>query len=881
MLRIIQNSHASGAKSYYSTADYYTDGQELTGQWRGIGAAKLGLAGEIQREDWDALCDNRNPMDGGTLTLRQKENRRVGFDFNFHVPKSVSLLYGLTGDERIVEAFRACVDETMQDIESEMQTRVRRSGKNEDRTTATMLWGEFIHTTARPVDGVPDPHLHAHCFVFNTTFDDHEQRWKAGQFAGIKRDAPYFEALFHSRFAQALQRIGLPVERTRTGWELAGFSKSTLEKFSRRTALIEEQARIGSITDEREKDALGAKTRQRKAKQLTMPELRREWQSRLTDDERETVDTLSTTAQRDRILNSKSAAAEGLAYAIAHCFERNAVVPERKLLAEAIKRSVGTATAETVLAARGDASLIAATRNGQRMVTTPEVLAEERQMIDFARKGRGACHRLGTASHNFKRDWLNAGQRKAVLHVLNSPDRVMMVRGAAGTGKTTMMMETVEAMESNGYNVHVFAPSAEASRGVLRAEGFKNAETVARLLIDPELQASVQNGVIWVDEAGLLGSRPMAQLFALADKQNARVVLSGDKFQHGSVDRGAVLRLLENDAGIRSADIREIQRQKGRYKQAVKALSEGHTYDGFRQLDALGWIREVDGPDRYKVLAQDYIDAIAAKKSALVISPTHSEGERIAAEIRTQLKSRGRIGRDEREFQTLHNLNLTEGQRTDRANYSKGDILVYHQNATGHCKNDRLTVGTDVLSLDQAARFQAFKPTALKLAPGDIIRITRNGKTLDGAHRLTNGARYAVRRFDADGNIILDNGWTVAKDYGHFTQGFVVTSHASQSATVDRVIIGQASESFGASSQEQLYVSVSRGRESATIYTDDKAALLDAAIQVDERVTATEFLSAGISRGLNPVSDRTGDADRLQPQSAQRPQPEEEFAHER
>ena len=41
MLRIIQNTSAAGAKSYYSTADYYTEGQELEGHWRGQGAERL------------------------------------------------------------------------------------------------------------------------------------------------------------------------------------------------------------------------------------------------------------------------------------------------------------------------------------------------------------------------------------------------------------------------------------------------------------------------------------------------------------------------------------------------------------------------------------------------------------------------------------------------------------------------------------------------------------------------------------------------------------------------------------------------------------------------------------------------------------------------
>ena len=54
MLRIVQNSTAAGAKSYYSTADYYTEGQELVGVWRGAGAerqAGVSAVGALDRVD--------------------------------------------------------------------------------------------------------------------------------------------------------------------------------------------------------------------------------------------------------------------------------------------------------------------------------------------------------------------------------------------------------------------------------------------------------------------------------------------------------------------------------------------------------------------------------------------------------------------------------------------------------------------------------------------------------------------------------------------------------------------------------------------------------------------------------------------------------------
>ncbi|MFO0944306.1 MAG: MobF family relaxase, partial [Pirellulales bacterium] len=219
MLRIIQNSHASGAKSYYGVSDYYTKDQELPGVWRGKTASLLGLHGEVKQSDWEAMCDNLHPHTGQSLTLRQKADRTIGYDFNFHVPKSVSILYVMTHDDRLLDALKDAVGKTMKDIEAEMQTRVRKNGQNENRLTGNMAWGEFIHFTSRPVDGVPCPHLHAHCFAFNTTWDNEEQAFKAGQFRDLKRDAPYFEAVFHSRLAESLGQLGLRIERHAKGWE--------------------------------------------------------------------------------------------------------------------------------------------------------------------------------------------------------------------------------------------------------------------------------------------------------------------------------------------------------------------------------------------------------------------------------------------------------------------------------------------------------------------------------------------------------------------------------------------------------------------------------------------------------------------------------------
>lgn len=842
MLRITQNSAPQGAKSYYSTADYYGEGQESVGRWRGKAAERLGLAGEVRQDSWDALCDNRDPRTGDPLTPRTKSERRVGYDFNFHAPKSVSLLYGLTGDDRIRDVFREAVDATMQDIEAEMQTRVRGKGQNADRTTGNLVWGEFLHFTARPVDGLPDPHLHAHCFTFNATWDSAEQRWKAGQFAGLKRDAPYFESLFHARLAHGLEQLGIATERTAKGWEIADIPGSALRKFSRRTALIEAEARAKGITDPDQKGALGATTREKKSSELTLPELRRQWAERLTADESSAIEAVAGRSGGAPGAADDRAADAVVESALAHCFERSSVAPERTVLTYALKRAVGRAAPESVRAKLDSADLIRAEHQGQRVLTTDVVLAEERRMLDFARRGRGACAPLKGEPHQFDRDWLNAGQRRAVEHVLQSRDRVILVRGAAGVGKTSMMQEAVAAIEGQGRRVLPLAPSADASRGVLRQEGFQAADTVARFLLDPNLQTEARGQVVWIDEAGLLGTPTLARVFDIAERLDARVVLAGDRRQHASVERGAALRLLETQAGLMPAEIKEIQRQKGAYKQAVEALSEGHTAKGFQQLDALGWVREVDDGNRYRVLAEDYVTATKAGETALVVSPTHREGEWITAEIRDALRKRGQLGAKEKTLPTLEPIDLTESQRRDPASYVAGDVLMFHQNAKGFRRGQRLTVGSEPLPLEHADKFQVFQPGMLPVSAGERVRITRNGATADGRHRLNNGALYKVRRVGLNGELTLDNGWVVPAGYGHFKHGYVVTSHASQGKTVDRVLIGQSSASFRASSREQFYVSVSRGRKQATIYTDDKGILREAIEQSEPRLAAVELV---------------------------------------
>lgn len=860
MLRINQQRSASGAKSYFEEGlareDYYTQ-DAIVGRWGGNGAERLGLVGEVGRDAFIALCDNRNPSSGRPLTPRSKHDRTVGYDFNFHAPKSLSLLYTLTKDARILAAFQAAVRETMQELEADVKTRVRQGGQNAERTTGNFVYAEFVHLTARPVNGVPDPHLHAHCFTFNATFDSEEDRWKAGQFREVVRDAPYFEAAFHSRLSRAVADLGLGIERTKAGWEVAGLGKELLGKYSRRTAKIEELAKAKGITDVHEKSALGAKTREKKGEPRSLDALRTEWKSRLTEDERRTIkDVLTRPRPKTELPIS---AAQAVDHAIAHGFERASVVEDRRLLATALKRGYGAVRVEEAKRDFTNRSEVIRRRyNDRDFVTTREVLAEEAAMLAFARDGRGTCKPLAAGGERFASTELNRDQTEAVRHVLHSSDRVVLIRGAAGTGKTTLLKAAAEQIQARGSSVHVFAPTTEAARGVLRKEGFPDAETVARLLTDRKEQEKLKNQVIWVDEAGLLGTKDMRALFRVAKEQNARVVLMGDERQHGSVPRGDAFRLLQTQAGLKPAVVGDIRRQRGEYRNAVEALAAGDLETGFARLDRMGSIREVAGGERHARLASDYLTAVRGGNSALVVAPTHIEGREVTERIRAGLKTAGVLKGKERVFSQLISHGLTEAERRDPMKYQPGDVVRLHQNAKGgFAKGEAVRVlGWDekgrvlvergngksaVLPLESARHFDVYERRDLPLSVGDRIRIAQNGLTTDGKGRLMNGALHTVARFDRRGDVVLENGHTIPKNYGHLAHGYCTTSHASQGKTVDKVFVALGQESFAAASKEQFYVSVSRARESVTLYCENKRELLEAVSRSSVRISATEL----------------------------------------
>jgi hypothetical protein len=233
---------------------------------------------------------------------------------------------------------------------------------------------------------LPDPQLHCHATVFNATFDDVENRWKAIQLGYIVRDKGYYQAAFHARLASKLKELGYGIEKDGNSFRVAGISTQTTDEFSRRTAVIEAEAERKGITDAASKAQLGRKTREKKnSEPQSMEELRKEWENRLTPDERLAIKRAASGWEKGDATITPEQAKE---YALQHSFQNASAVSEKRLSAEALTYAVGSITPNIVSDIAQHPEVIAGRKDGQLFATTKTVLDNEVAMLQFAKDGQ-------------------------------------------------------------------------------------------------------------------------------------------------------------------------------------------------------------------------------------------------------------------------------------------------------------------------------------------------------------------------------------------------------------------------------------------------------------------------------------------------------------
>ncbi len=875
-------------KEHLSVGDYYTEGQHVPGHWFGQGAEDLGLAGVTRMNEFVRLCENLHPQTGEKLTMRQNttrtdighdgqehenSNRRVFYDFTFSPAKSVSVAALVGDDPRIVEAHEQAVNEALRQLQSFAATRVRKNGECTDRLTGNIVAAVFQHETSRALD----PHLHSHCILFNATFDPVEKKWKALQNYEMLAAQKFVENVYYHELARSLVKLGCQIEnKPRGDFEIKAVSPELVKKFSKRHDEIDQKTReLLEREPEKTGDNLAAireniahKERARKIRDIGLEKLQAIWGGQMTSPERESLRHL-TTKQSVVADVGENVAEKAVAWAEEHLFERRAVVHEHELWRHALEHARGR---EVTIA---DIRVVTNRRNYLRIedqpgkVTTREHLMREWEIVQTAKEGFGDCHPLVWQPRTANPQ-LDEEQRLALSALVSNTNRVSIFRGGAGTGKSFVLRELVEQVRDGGRKVVVLAPQRQQVVDMERA-GFPSPATVTNFLMKREL---VESTVVFVDEAGQIGGRQMLELIRLVREKNARLILSGDTRQHGAVEASDALLAIERHSGVRPVELHNIRRQdpaRGQtvdererikqYRQAVKLAADGKFDESFSQLDKMGAVVSCGLADQANKLADEYLGLAEKNVSAVVVSQTWAEVHRVNEKVRDKLKSKGLLGANDVTVQTLEKIDLTNAQKRDERFYPSDAVVVFNQkvrHAEPGAKGKLAGVLKSGVLVEVGGKFVTVSDRLLdrltvcqtrehSVANGDRLHLKANRKLTSGG-RVTNGELVTVKSVGVDGKIKLADGRVLDTSYREFLPGYAVTSYGSQGKTVDYVLFSDSTIK-AATSAEQWYVSISRGRRGIRIFTPDKEQLRENICRTGHRPLAMEFADGLVPRG--------------------------------
>jgi len=853
----IPQKNRAGAESYFdehlSQNDYYTQGETQRGQWLGIGAERLGLqmGGVVTRESFLHLCDNQHPLTGEQLTPQHFKERRVYFDFVCSPPKSVSILAVTMNDRRIIEAHKEASQLAMRELESFAAARVRKGGiQEQDRTTGNLVGADFLHTTSRALD----PQLHTHFVLFNCTWDKTEGRWKALQTGDMFGAINYGTEVYRNELAKRLHQIGYVTRRTGSAFEIEGVDAKLIERFSKRSkqrdmAVKRQEDKLGRKLTKKEVAHVVHQSRPKKLKGVSDEQVRDQQLGEIGFFEKRSLRSVTSAADgKPKAFAQYVRPDDALAHGLAHVFERRSVAPQHKILEAALINGCGQLNLGRLkdnLAA--DDKLV---RVGSEF-STRDILSKELYLIRAVNAGVEAVapfvHHYEPSAH------LGPDQRKALAHVLTSPDRFTGFRGLAGSGKSTTLLELAGIIRRAGFKPLFCAPTASAA-DTLRKDGM-DAITLQRLHGSLAAGGRLSSGVVIVlDEAGAVGLDDMVKLFELARRDDCRVVLSGDTGQHSSVPRGDALRIIEQYSSYRFGELTTIRRQKPEaFRQVVELAAAKQTDKAFAKLVELGAVSEIANDDGqlYQRAADAYVSATKQGKSALLVSPTWAEIDAVTEKVRESLKADGVISQDESTHCVFDSLSWTVAQKKNAREFEPGQRLRFVRHTKKFERGETVEVvatvenglrvrrddGTemDLIPASAAASFDVGESRELKVAAGDWLLLQANhGK------EFINGERVQVKRL-AGGAIELADGRVLPTGYNAFTHGYAVTSHSSQGKTVDEVLLVASSKSFPAVNREQFYVSISRGRERVQIFTDDSELLARRVADSHDRKAAVEL----------------------------------------
>ncbi len=660
--------------------------------------------------------------------------------------------------------------------------------------------------------------MHTHVVFFNLTETEDGEAY-ALQPRELYKTQQYATAVYRSELAARLKTLGYEIERGKSGQpEIIGYSEEYLAASSPRRRQIEEH-----LEKQKQRGADAAQIAAHKTREAKLNLSHEEVQQR----HREIAEAFGN--QPDRVVRAARETMRDIEQEAPHRIvqsamtfskernlEREAVVDERELLRDALRRSMGDATFTEVRTefekrvGAGEFIEVEKQSGGpSRAFTTEEMIGYERETIQMMREGQNEYPALANFETRREIDnhhpHLSQSQRVAVEQILASRDQVTSLEGVAGAGKTTSLAVVREAAEREGYKVEGFAPTSRAAQKL--AEAGIESSTLQRHLAQGNDHRGVQKHLYVLDESSLSSTKQMNE-FLHRLKDSDRVLLVGDTRQHQAVEAGTPYEQLQ-EAGIQTARLDEIIRQKDpALKEVVEHLSRGEVKEAIEKLDTQSRVHEIADPnERLKAISHEYAKQ---PEGTLVVSPDNQSRMEINRMIHTEMQKIKQVDHREKSVRVLvARQEITGADRQWAEQYEPGNLVRYTKGSKTHgieageyarvesvnARANLLTVrreSGEKISYDPR-RLQGvtlYRQTARAFSTGDRVQFTAPNRK----QHIANRELGTIEKIDGTGNLQLrlDSGRSVsfnAKENPHLDYGYAVTSHSSQGQTADRVLI--------------------------------------------------------------------------------------------
>jgi conjugative relaxase-like TrwC/TraI family protein len=716
---------AQSIADYYTDLareDYYTNGGEPAGKWIGAGAKMFGFGGDpVDKADLYYAFQGFNPKFGNAIATNAGEQHKAGYDLTFSAPKSVSIVWATTDEktrkalseaqQRSVEKAIAYAEKSGAFIQREGHAGAIKTPYLDGVAVAT-----FEHSTSRNLD----PNLHTHAVVCNLAPNGKRIDFQAGYVKELG-------AVYRAELALELRELGFAIERDRFSFSISAIPEELKKELSSRRAEIEKALNDKGLHSSKAAEVATLSTRQKK-----------------------------TEVDRNLLFENAKTAAVNHGFDPAACygktslewskedflrdtFDHASTMTETRLKAALMESAQGVFDSQTALKKfqemenSGDLVRLQGP-DGRTRFTSKEMYELEKDLVDRAESlSKDTWHTVSkdALSVVYAGKTMAEEQKKALEHI-TADNRLAVARGIAGAGKSYMLDGAREAWERSGIRVLGCAPSADAAKNLQESASIQSL-TTHKMLSQIEFgQLKLdKKTVVGRDEAGMTGSRIMAQLVDNVDHAGAKLVLIGDTGQLQPVDPGAAMRSIQTKVGCQ--EMLEIRRQHNDVdRQIVRHLADGQAEKAVQLMDERGQIHvHKDQAAIRETVASSVVADIIDGKTSLAMAGMNREVRQINALVHAKLQEKGLVSTDEKPFDTAY------GER----GFAAGDRVLFRKN---DYKNDLLN--------GQRATVLSAKENVLsvKLDGSDTVRTV------------------------------------VADDYNHLDFAYAVTVHKSQGATVDR-----------------------------------------------------------------------------------------------